>query len=162
MELEENTEFYLHDDQQDMAHQLYEDDAEFIARPSIKRLPPKWSLNTVLTYISKSNDDSEEFLLQKTLFLVPLATGNRASEILAMVRTSIAFEFNSNWVFIPVKPMFLYKNQRMDRAPPNISLPFFSSDGSDHPLCQVSALKVYLSRTDNHNESTALFLKKSL
>ena len=41
MELEENTEFYLHDDQQDMAHQLYEDDAEFIARPSIKRLPPK-------------------------------------------------------------------------------------------------------------------------
>ena len=81
MELEENTEFHLHDDQQDIAHQLYEDDAEFIARPSIKRLPPKWALNTVLTYISKSDDDSEEFLLQKTLFLVALATGSRASEI---------------------------------------------------------------------------------
>ena len=64
----------------------------FIARPPIKRLPPKWSLNTVLSYISNSDDDSEEFLLQKTLFLVALATGNRASDISAMVRTAIVFE----------------------------------------------------------------------
>ena len=129
----------------------------FISRPPTKRIPPKWSLNTVLNFISSSQDESDSFLLQKTLFLVALATANRASEISAMVRTSMIFENNPTRVFIPVKPKFLYKNQRLDRAPPNISLPALNSDGSNHPLCPVNSLKQYLVSTESLSESQALF-----
>ena len=132
----------------------------FIERPPSKQVLPRWNLDKVLEYISSSTDESDDFLLQRTLFLVALATGNRASEIAAMMRTAIIFEENPIRVCVPVKPKFLYKNQRMDRAPPNISFPALNPDGIIHQLCPVNSLKEYLNRSKNLNKSQALFCSK--
>ena len=133
----------------------------FIARPPVKRILPRWSLNTVLTHIQDSTDDSDEFLLQKSLFLMALATGNRASEIAATVRTAVKFEANPVKVFIPVKPKFLFKNQRSGRAPPNISFPALKPDGSNHKLCPVQTLRSYMDRSKEWNRSQALFCSQN-
>ena len=129
----------------------------FISRPPIKKAPPRWSLDALLKFLTNSTDESDLFLLQKTLFLVALATGNRASEISAMTRTSVVFEDNPARVFVPVKPNFLFKNQRMNRAPPNIVIRALNSNGSEHPLCPMNFLKKYLTRTNFPNASQALF-----
>ena len=54
-----------------------------------------------------------------------------------------------------VRPSFLYKNQRMDRTPPNITFPALEDFP---PLCPVKCLKLYLERTEPVDRNPSLFL----
>jgi hypothetical protein len=91
--------------------------------------------------------------LKKCLFLVALASGNRVSDLAAVERSGILFESNKRRVTLPVKPGFLFKNQRLGRAPPNISFPSLESDPA---LCPVQSLSKYI--RDTETPSGQLFL----
>ena len=133
--------------------------AQFLARPSEKKLIPNWDVSPVLEklastdYVIKTCD--LESLLTKTIFLVSLATGNRASEISAIQRSAILWRLGNNEVVLPVKPSFLFKNQSMNRSPPNIIISRFADC---HPeLCPILCLQEYLMRTSSL-EGDLLFL----
>ena len=119
--------------------------SQFITNPPRQKLIPHWKPNRVLSMLEQprfvTSKASPINLMMKTLFLVALATGNRVSELAAMSRGSISFGADRSRVTIPVKPGFLYKNQSVARAPPNITFPcLYNDDGSHHRLCPVSAL----------------------
>jgi len=123
--------------------------SQFITNPPQQRLVPNWDPSVVLSMLEKPEYDTDsaspQNLLSKSLFLVSLATGNRASEIAAMSRHSITFSPEDNQVTIPVRPGFLYKNQSLSRSPPNITIPaLLLWDGSRHSLCPVKALRAWL------------------
>ena len=127
--------------------------SQFIANPPRQKLIPHWRPNKVLSMLEQprfvTSKASPINLMMKTLFLVALATGNRVSELAAMSRGSISFGEDRSRVTIPVKPGFLYKNQSMARAPPNITFPcLYNDDGSHHRLCPVSALHRWLQVSD--------------
>jgi integrase len=132
--------------------------ALFHRNPPSKPSFPSWNLEKVLTFLSTArfaNASASEYdLLMKALFLVALASGNRASELAALDRTKINFTPDGA-VHIPVRKGFLYKNQSVTRAPPNISFPALQEEGTGHVLCPVQALKAYLAKTAD--EPTAVF-----
>ena len=137
--------------------------AQFIARPPVKKIVPQWSLQPVLDLLSSrefnNSTCSMENILSKTLFLTSLASGNRGSEIAAIQRDSIAFRGNNSSVILPVKPGFLFKNQRMNKAPPNIVIkPLLNGDTN---LCPVKAIRAYIDRTSELAKGTALFVHPS-
>ena len=119
------------------------DRAFFIENPPNRPSLPLWSVEKVLDLLKSpdyhNSSASVLNLLKKTLFLVALASGNRCSEIAAMW---LPFHRESdNSLKIPVKPGFLFKNQRSGRSPPDILiLPLL---GNDKSLCPVSALQDY-------------------
>ena len=133
--------------------------AQFIARPPNKKIIPKWRLEPVLIKLGSSEFSAEtcnlEKLTQKTIFLVALATGNRASEISAVDRKSIAWLEGEREAMLPVKPGFLFKNQRLNRAPPNIMI---RSCPEDTEICPVETLKKYLARTEQIAKGNGLFV----
>ena len=133
--------------------------AQFIARPPSKRIVPKWELDGVLKLLSSrrftKRDISLKDLLVKTLFLICLATGNRGSEIAALVRHGVCWRSDGSAV-LPVKPGFLYKNQSQNRSPPNIVIvPLPSQDKSS--LCPSYNQKLYLKRSSD-GQGNAIFL----
>ena len=79
----------------------------------------------------------------KTLFLVAVASGNRASELAAIDRSKMVFRRNG--VSLPVLEGFLYKNQSLSHSPSPISFP--SLGRREAPLCPVASLRAYLGRT---------------
>lgn len=87
-----------------------------------------------------------KFLLgKKTAFILAMATGNRVSEIAAIVRNGIGAISSNSPVRLPIRPGFLYKNQRLGRTPPPIEVhPLVSGPRA---LCPVRTLKKYLSLT---------------
>ena len=131
--------------------------AQFLEKPKQPKQSPQWPLETVLnglTSIDASSCDIES-LFKKTLFLTALASGNRASELSAIRRDSINFLPGNKGVIMSVRPGFLYKNQRMDRTPPNITFPALEDFP---PLCPVKCLKLYLERTEPVDRNPSLFL----
>jgi len=133
--------------------------SQFISNPPLKVATPEWELDKVLNLLEQPRfivNISDEDLMLKTLFLVALATGNRASELSAITRNSINFSINYDRVKLSVKPGFLYKNERMGRTPPDIIVKSLNEGNmnSSHPLCPVNSLRTYLERTKNyHSES---------
>ena len=57
-----------------------------------------------------------------------------------------------------VRQGFLYKNQRADRSPPNISFPALLSEQGSSTLCPVEALRHYLSRSQALDNNPSLFI----
>ena len=93
-------------------------------------------------------------LLLKTLFLTALASGNRASELAAIIRNGLTT--NLNKAFLPTKPEFLFENQNINHPrPPDITFPGL---GNNHSLCPVTAIKIYMSRTQNLPQEDSLFI----
>ena len=139
--------------------------AHFLSRPPTKRLVPQWDLNSVLSLLSQPNFDtlsaSLEDLLNKTLFLVALATGSRASELGALYRPALSFRNGKKEVLIPVRPGFLYKNQSQQRAPPNIHIKELQLNGISHHLCPVANLHRYMALSKGPNVGDAVFLHPS-
>ena len=133
--------------------------AQFLARPPNKKTVPNWDVNQVLQKLLQPDfrleTCSPDNLLAKTAFLVALATGNRASELCAVVRGWIIFRQYSEAI-LPVKPNFLFKNQRALRTPPNITIKGFAE--VDPELCPLRALRIYLERTRELAEGDALFI----
>ena len=122
-------------------------DAFFIDKPPKKPSVPNWELDKVLTLLQSDKFDNSKtgsfMALRKCLFLTALACGNRVSEIAAFQRTSIVSSLQLTALRIPVKPGFLFKNQRQGRCPPGVEIyPLLEGPSS---LCPVLALQRYLS-----------------
>ena len=101
---------------------------------------------------------SEEDLLMVTMFLVALATGNRVSEIHALLRGSDYVEFCDEGVRLYTNPNFLAKNESPAfRKEPIFISKLFNTNGSVHPLCPVVKLQEYL-RLTSSSTSVKLFV----
>ena len=118
-----------------------------------------WLVLNILTSKEYNCESSNiENLLDKTIFLTALASGNRTSE-LAATRRDVLQRVDGGTTFqLAVKPGFLFKNQRIDRVPPNILIkPLINGDPE---LCPVRTLSIYLERTST--QESALFLHPSM
>ena len=128
-----------------------------LRRARTKTRIPAWDLRLVLEFlISRSFEPLESCslrsLTQKTVFLVMLASGRRASEVhgLSGIPAAISRErdrsFRLNFL-----PEFLAKNQSPEDPSPSICIKPLSHiagpEDADTRLCPVRALKVYLNRT---------------
>lgn len=136
--------------------------SQFIENPPKQRFIPQWDPHKVLNLLKTRRFDiatcSKEDLFSKTLFLVALATGNRVSELSAMSRVALTFSQDMSQVVIPIRPGFLYKNQTMQRTPPNILIDALGTDkGKRHSLCPVRALRKWLQVTE-HEGSESVFI----
>lgn len=90
-----------------------------------------------------------------------LATGNRVSELSSIHHPAITFRENGAQAILPVKPGFLYKNQRPNRAPPNIAIRELRVGDHPHALCPIAALKMYLTQSAGLRQQEALFIHPS-
>ena len=121
----------------------------FLEKPPNPPRVPEWDLQKVLDLLEsdkyKTSSASLFNLLKKTIFLSTLAAGNRISEMAATVRNGLKKVDSSKKVRLPVKPGFLFKNQRMGRTPPPIELAPLGEGNSE--LCPVSTLRKYLEVT---------------
>jgi len=123
----------------------------FIANPPAQKPFPQWSLDKVL-HLLRSAPYSKKpvnrlFLLQRTLFLLALASGNRVSEIAAIKRSTILFARDRSSATLYVEEGFLYKNQRPNRNPHPIKILALVQNNTRHALCPVAALERWLRRT---------------
>ena len=119
-----------------------------LARPVSPPRIISWSLENVLDHLAilDSSNCSVKDLLDKTIFLIALASGGRVSEISALQREREHTFVNPAGVLV-LRPGhgFLAKNEdpciRRDpwRVPP---LP-----GENKPLCPVATVQAYLQRT---------------
>ena len=125
-------------------------DALFIDKPPKRPHVPSWDLDKVLQLLESDKFAKVEDCFQalrKCVFLTALACGNRVSELAAFQRTGIKFSKPPQVTRVPVKPGFLYKNQRLGRCPPNVSVvPLLEGPTS---ICPVLALENYL-RLSSH------------
>lgn len=132
--------------------------SQFLRNPPTKQKVPQWSIDRVLhTFASEAfslRTASLTNLLIKTLFLTALASGNRASELAATIRTGLSL--SNDKAVLPTKPGFLFKNQSArNPKPPDITFPAL---GHSHTLCPVSALKIYRERTQAVAQKDYLFV----
>lgn len=132
--------------------------SQFLRNPPCKQKVPQWSLDKALEtfssdlYISPTASLSDLFL--KTLFLTALASGNRASELAATIRTGL--HISEEQVVLPTQPGFLFKNQNSQNPlPPDITFPAL---GRGHTLCPATALQHYLGKTEELAHNDFLFL----
>ena len=98
-----------------------------------------------------------KFLTWKTCFLVTLASGQRRSEIHALVRSRVHHQ--TNWQSVSMQPSrdFLAKNQLASSSVisfqpvviPSLSKTLGPDLEQDKTLCPVRALRYYLSRTES-------------
>ena len=114
--------------------------SQFLQNPPPKKLIPAWNPNKVLSMLEQpeflNHRATPHRLLMKTLFLVALATGNRVSEIAAFTRVGSKILPGSKKAIIAVRHGFLYKNQTMDRSPPNIVIKaLLDQDLTPNRLC---------------------------
>lgn len=120
--------------------------ALFLRNPRAPPLAPSWSLERVLALLQTPSfagpGASPYNTLRHCLFLIALASGNRVSELSALVRPPQFPSGSEASVTLPVRPGFLFKNQRRGRAPPNVVIT--SLRGSPRSLCPVWALGRYL------------------
>ena len=125
--------------------------ALFNIRPSLPSLNISWSLDKVLSLaMSRRFQDSPsmEDLHMRTLFLLALATGNRVSELGAILRSEEYCCFSEEGVVLFPNPNFLAKNECPQARRDSIRIPRLKDDaGSHHPLCPVHALELYLVAT---------------
>ena len=136
----------------------------FNIRPVRPYKNPNWSLDKVLSLALSSRFQDDPVLedrLMLTLFLVALATGNRISELQALLRSSDYVDFCEGGVRLFTNPNFLAKNELPSaRREPIFINSLFNSDGSVHPLCPVRALRNYLFVTES-SDSLKIFVHPS-
>ena len=121
-----------------------------IEKPDPVPAPPNWHLNKVLTYIDELHGYMIlETLLQKTAFLLLLATGWRISELQACVRDrNYCFISNTSTLMIRPHPAFLAKNEKPDDRWTHTEVTsLILQDNSISNLCPVQATQDYLRRT---------------
>ena len=131
---------------------------------------PKWDLAVVLNYLKspKFRDNkllSFDLLTYKTVFLITLASGRRASEVnnLSGIKGDIA-KAPGGALTLRFLPEFLAKNQNPGDPSPSITIPPLPyqavKDGEDVALCPVKALTEYRSRSDRYRSPSqrALFI----
>ena len=86
-----------------------------------------------------------ESQLQKSIFLVALATGGRVSEIHALQREAKYVQFTATSVILSFPTTFLCKNEDpVQRRPPITISALVNEEGLPHRLCPVNSLKKFL------------------
>ena len=131
---------------------------------------PKWDLAVVLNYLkspkfAKNSLLTFDLLTYKTVFLIALASGRRASEIsnLSGLQGDLA-KAPKGALSLKFLPEFLAKNQNPEDPSPNILIPPLPTSGSrdeaSTALCPVRALKAYRARSKSFRSPTqrALFI----
>ena len=129
-------------------------------RPSSPNLAPAWCLNKVLSHIDELPVEMNvEISLQKSAFLLLLATGWRISELQACVRDSAFCQFrDDSTLVIRPHPSFLAKNESPEERWQHTTIqPLFLQSGSPSHLCPVKALQSYI-RSTSSVKSGSLFL----
>ena len=120
-------------------------------RPSKPLGNIQWSLDRALSLLLSNRFQQNPSVIDSfymSVFLLALATGNRVSEIHALLREDQFLEFSSSGVLLSPNPNFLAKNESPSNRRSPIFIPRLSNeDGSPHPLCPVNSLSVYLSLT---------------
>ena len=136
----------------DVSSKIYSDfgKALFLMRPSSPVRLLSWSLELVLKFCSSPrfsvNPDSFD-LFYKTLFLIALATGNRISEIKALLRGDQFIRFSDRAVTLFPNPNFLAKNEDPSIRRVPIVIQRLWDGEVPHSLCPVTSLELYLIRT---------------
>ena len=120
----------------------------FLSKPSPKKRVPSWELDKVLRLFSTnakyaSASARPRDLLRKLAFLLALATGNRVSELCAIDISAIR-EDSQGVLSLPVDKSFKFKNERVNRAPPEIEVR--PLPGDNHEICPVATLKTFVNR----------------
>ena len=126
-----------------------------LKRPNAPIITPLWSLNKVLIYIDDMDSHLNiEQLLQKSAFLLLLATGWRISELQACVRDEeFCFINRSSTLLIRPHSSFLAKNESYETRWQHKSINSLQlADGSPSHLCPVRSLQEYLRRTSRVKE----------
>ena len=121
-----------------------------IERPASPASNPAWSLNKVLHLLDTwGNDIALDRHLQKTAFLLLLATGWRISELHACVRATEFCSISQDLILqLRPHPSFLAKNECPQKRWSHKIIPALRlSDGTISNLCPVHALAEYLRRT---------------
>ena len=130
-----------------------------IQRPNAPAIAPAWSLNKVLLLLdSWPNKVPLDNLLQKTAFLLLLATGWRISELHACVRTTEFCSISKDLTLsLRPHPSFLAKNECPRKRWSHKTIPALRlQDGSISKLCPVNTLLEYLSRTARITDGSLL------
>lgn len=132
--------------------------SQFLRNPPLKQKIPQWSIDRILDTFSSPDFEIELAspvnLFLKTLFLTALASGNRASELSASVRTGLSL--TDAKAVLPTHPSFLFKNQNpQNPTPPDITFPAI---GNAHSLCPVTALRKYLAATQTLPHEDFVFI----
>ncbi len=132
----------------------------------IRTAPVVWNLPRVLDYLKSKpfyhlKTLSEEKLLAKTLFLLAMASGKRASELAALGAAPpyCIFPHKDN-VILDYLPGFLAKNETLEHLHGSCSLNSLKSitpDREEHELCPVRTLKQYLLKTNSPDRIPQLF-----
>ena len=128
----------------------------FNSRPIVKTLFPAWSVKLVLKTLrewSPASKLSLKLLTLKTVMLLALATGKRASSIKLLSIKSGYIEVSEGKVVL--QPFGLEKHSRLDRSFPPITIESYNEDPS---LCPVFYIKTYLRRTSSLRSSDSLFV----
>ena len=121
--------------------------AMYIQRPNIPVAAPTWSLDKVLMGLDQLEGNlSLESSLQKTAFLLLLATGWKISELHACVRDKeFCFISSENILRIRPHPSFIAKNEDLkNRWTHKVIKSLKLSDGSISRLCPVKSIQDYL------------------
>ena len=119
-------------------------------RPKTAIPAPLWSLNKVLVSIDdRTGHLTLQDILQKTAFLLLLATAWRISELQACVRDKeFCFINTNNTLLIRPHNAFLAKNESPETRWQHKSIPALQlPDGTPSHLCPVRSLQEYLRRT---------------
>ena len=118
--------------------------SHFLANPPVPKIIPAWDLDEAISSLEDKGDlqslPLEECFLA-SLFLLAVATGNRASEIANIDRRSIVWSSTDGSVSLHFVPSFLFKNQNAKRSPPSIHIP----PVPDSSLCPAAAVRFLLS-----------------
>lgn len=123
-----------------------------------------WSLHRVLQYLAfEGVTMEEEHFLQRSVFLLALATNYRASQLAAVTRlpSFSRLEENCSALTFSPSPIFLAKNERADDMIGSLRIPSFLEGDHPHPLCPVHEFKDYVGRTEGVSEDHLFYNSKS-
>jgi integrase len=133
------------------------------SNPPPRRVWPDWNLDIVLEALCKPPYEPalastlRAFTL-KTVFLLALTSGRRASEIQALaIDDYIVWHPSDGGVTLHFRPSFLAKNERSDFSVKPITLSRLDKTAGDRRLCcPVRAIKWYLKKSElmrgNHKQ----------
>lgn len=121
--------------------------SQFLARPPQAKTVPSWDVSKVLKMLESPGYEygmgNRTKIINKALFLLALASGSRVAEMAAWYRPGILWT-ERGVAMIPVRPGFLFKNQRSRRPPPTMEIKPLTEEGFSHPLCPSRALRQVL------------------
>ncbi len=143
----------------------------YVERPPTRARLPEWDLVKVLDYLRSAPFEPPKFTsvedklhcTYKTVFLLALATANRAGELQAISRDKRDMVFNKKGVFLRSVPGFMPKTHAINVDPKPYFVPrhdtYAGHDTTDRLLCPIRMLKYYVNFTGGFKESSRLFVK---